>query len=80
MDRLSVNGKDAIFWDRDLAGFGVRVYPSGKKVFIVQTRAFGPSKRVTLGTYGPLAAERARKDAAAVIARIKKGQREMRLV
>ena len=29
VDRLSVNGKDAIFWDRDLAGFGVRVYPSG---------------------------------------------------
>ncbi len=39
VDRLSVNGKDAIFWDRDLAGFGVRVYPSGKKVFVVQTRS-----------------------------------------
>ena len=35
VDRLSVNGKDAIFWDRDLAGFGIRVYPSGKKVFVV---------------------------------------------
>ncbi len=22
VDRLSVNGKDAIFWDRDLPGFG----------------------------------------------------------
>ena len=31
VDRLSVNGKDAIFRDCDLAGFGVRVYPSGKK-------------------------------------------------
>ena len=29
VDALSVNGKDAIFWDRDLPGFGVRVYPSG---------------------------------------------------
>ena len=26
---LSVEGKDAVFWDHDLAGFGVRVYPSG---------------------------------------------------
>ena len=52
MDRLSVNGKDAIFWDSDLPGFGVRVYPSGKKVFVVQTRAFGRSKRVSLGTHG----------------------------
>ena len=74
VDRLSVNGKDAIFWDRDLAGFGVRVYPSGKKVFVVQTRAFGRSKRVTLGTHVKLSTETARKNAAAVIARIKKGQ------
>ena len=74
VDRLSVNGKDAVFWDRDLAGFGVRVYPSGKKVFVVQTRAFGRSKRVTLGTHGDITTEIARKDATAVIARIKKGQ------
>ena len=74
VDRLSVNGKDAVFWDRDLAGFGVRVYPSGKKVFVVQTRAFGRSKRVTLGTHGDITAEIARRDATEVIARIKKGQ------
>ena len=58
LDRLSVNGKDAIFWDRDLAGFGIRVYPSGKKVFVVQTRAFGRSKRVTLGRYPELTPDR----------------------
>ena len=75
VDGLSVNGKDAIFWDRDLLGFGVRVYPSGKKVFVVQTRAFGRSKRVTLGEHGnPLTADQVRKDAADVIARIKTGQ------
>ena len=74
VDRLSVNGKDAIFWDRDLAGFGVRVYPSGKKVFVVQTRAFGRSKRVSLGKHGDITTEIARKNAGAVIARIKKGQ------
>ena len=74
LERLSVDGKDAIFWDRDLAGFGVRVYRSGKKMFAVQTRAFGRSKRVTLGRYPDLTPEVARKEAAAVIARIKKGQ------
>ena len=74
LERLSVDGKDAIFWDRDLAGFGVRVYPSGKKMFVVQTRAFGRSKRVTLGRYPALTPEAGRKEAAAVIARIKKGQ------
>ena len=27
--RLSVAEREAIFWDRDLPGFGVRVYPTG---------------------------------------------------
>ena len=74
LEGVSVNGKEAIFWDRDLAGFGVRVYPSEKKVFVVQIRGFGRSKRVTLGRYPDLTPEAARKKAAAVIARIKKGQ------
>ena len=76
VDALSVDGKDAIFWDRDLPGFGVRVYPSGKKVFVVQTRAFGRSKRVTLGEHGApnFSVADARKKAAEVIARIKTGQ------
>ena len=76
VDRLSVNGKDAIFWDRDLVGFGVRVYPSGKKVFVVQTRAFGRSKRVSLGQHGDpnFSADIARKKATEIIARIKTGQ------
>ena len=36
--------KDTIFWDRELPGFGIRVYASGKKVYIVQTRARGKSE------------------------------------
>ena len=48
VDRLSVNGRDAVLWDNERPGFGVRVYPSGKKVFVFQTRAFGCSKRVSL--------------------------------
>ena len=76
VDALSVNGKDAIFWDRDLPGFGVRVYPSGKKVFVVQTRAFGRSKRVTLGEHGApnFSVADARKKAGDVIGRIKTGR------
>ena len=47
LERLSVDSKDDIFWDRDLAGFGGPwSTPPGKKMFVVQTRAFGRSKRV----------------------------------
>ena len=37
VEALSV-GKDTVFWDRELTGFGVRVYPSGAKYYIVQVR------------------------------------------
>ena len=39
IDRLSVDDKDAVFRGRDLPGFGIRVYPSGAKVYVVQSRA-----------------------------------------
>ena len=74
VDGLSVQGKDAVFWDRDLPGFGVRVYPSGRKVYVVQSRGPGGLRRVSLGRHGELAAERARKQALTVINRIKTGE------
>ena len=74
IDRLSVDDKDAVFWDRDLPGFGIRVYPSGAKVYVVQTRVFGRSKRVTVGRHGELSADQARREAARIIARIKAGE------
>ena len=74
VEGLRVEDKDAIFWDRALLGFGVRVYPSGARVYVVQTRAGGRSKRVTLGRHGELSAAQARRRAALVIARIKAGE------
>ena len=66
--------KDTIFWDRDVSGFGVRAYASGKKVYIVQARAKGKSRRVTIGRHGVLTAEQARQRAAQMITRIKAGE------
>ena len=74
VDRLAVDDKDAIFWDRELPGFGLRVYPSGVKVYVVQTRFGGRSKRVTLGRHGDVSPDQARKEAARIIARIKAGE------
>ena len=39
---LSVK-RDTVFWDRELKGFGVRVYPSGGKLYLAQARGLdGP--------------------------------------
>ena len=74
VDALEVEEKDALFWDRNLAGFGVRVHATGRKVYVVQSRGPGGPKRVTLGRHGELSTDEARKQAALVIDRIKRGE------
>ncbi len=74
VDALSVQDRDAVFWDDRLPGFGVRVYPSGSKVYVVQSRHRGRSKRFTLGRHGVITADAARHEAALIISRIKSGQ------
>ena len=70
---LSV-GKDTVVWDRALTGFGVRVYPSGAKVYVVQTRGPAGTKRITVGRHGVIGAQEARRRAALIIARIRAGE------
>ncbi|MXY65338.1 MAG: DUF4102 domain-containing protein, partial [Gammaproteobacteria bacterium] len=74
VDRLSVRERDMVFWDRDIPGFGVRVYPSGAKVYVVQTRASGKSHRVTIGRHGKVSPDRARRDAVETISALKTGR------
>ena len=74
VDALDVREKDYIVWDRDLAGFGVRVLASGRKVYVVQARGRAGSKRVSLGRHGQLSATQARQRAARIIRRIRQGQ------
>ena len=65
-----------MFWDSELLGFGVRVYPSGSKYYVVQTRTGGAAaKRVTVSRHGVITAEEARRRAALIIARIKAGEK-----
>ena len=74
VDALSVEDRDTVFWDRDLPGFGVRVYPSGRKIYVVQSRGPAGIRRVSLGPHGELACGKARKRATAIIDRIKQGE------
>ena len=78
VEALPVGERETVFWDRELSGFGVRVYPTGAKVYLVQTRSGGKSRRVTVGRHGLLSAERARRKAAEMIAGIKAGQEPAR--
>ena len=75
---LAVGDTDAVFWDSELQGFGVRVYPSGAKVYVVQTRGRGKSVRVSLGRHGLITADEARRKPVRAIINIKEGERPER--
>ncbi|MDE0004945.1 MAG: tyrosine-type recombinase/integrase [Rhodospirillaceae bacterium] len=74
VDALVSNGKDTVIWDRDLKGFGVRMLASGRKVFVVQSRGPGGSRRASLGRHGKITVEQARARAVAAIGQIKRGE------
>ncbi len=60
-----------VIWDTDLAGFGLRVEPSGKKTFIARYRVgggrAGTLRQATVGRYGALTADEARAGARKVL-------------
>jgi integrase len=61
---LPPKGKERMVWDDELPGFGLRLFGSGKKVFIVRYRVGGRAgtrRRLKLGTYGVLTPDEARR-------------------
>jgi integrase len=50
-------------WCGSTPGFGLRIYPSGKKIFISQIRVGRATRRVKIGAYGPYTVEQARQRA-----------------
>ena len=60
-------------WDEELRGFGVKLLPSGKRVYVVQGRVAGKTRRVTLGTHGVLTCDEARRKAKAALVDLDEG-------
>ena len=67
--------RDLFVWDSKVPGFGVRVYPSGKRMYIFQYRTkAGQQRRTAIGLHGPLTVENARDAAADLYEAVRKGR------
>ncbi len=73
-----LDNKADLRFDDTLKGFGVRVYPSGRKSFIVAYRnSAGRKRRMTLGDHGSLTVRQARDMAQDVRAQVRSGEDPM---
>src|SRR6201993_634641 len=71
IDALPTSKSDVVYWDAGYPGFGVKVTPKGRKVFIVLYRTGGVGSRLrkyTIGPYGRVTLHQARVAAQKVFA------------
>src|SRR5919109_952883 len=74
IDKLPAPGSGyALYRDDELPGFGVRITHAGVKSFFLEKRIHRKVKRLTLGRYGVLTAEQARKEAIKLLGKIASG-------
>ena len=78
VEALKPDEKPWIAWDDRLTGFGVRVQPSGVKTFVVNYRSdpggrSAPNKRVTLGRFGRITPDEARRMARETLGKVAGG-------
>lgn len=68
-------GKQAILWDSELRGFGVRMLPSGLQTFVLNYRnAANKERRINLGRFGVMTVEQARDQARIKLGAIAAGE------
>lgn len=74
IDALKSEAADFFVWDSQIAGFGVRVMPSGAKTYQAQYRKGGRTRRVSLGRHGKITVDEARRLAKDVMGQVAMGE------
>jgi integrase len=75
IDTTAPSPKDAFLWDDEVRGFGLKITPAGRRIFILQYRMTGRGTpcRYTIGEFGSLTPAQARSIAADLRHQIAKG-------
>ncbi|PZU11512.1 site-specific integrase [Sphingomonas sp.] len=75
VEAMKAEAKDVILWDSELAGFGCKLTPAGKRSYFLYYRTKdGQQRRPTIGAHGPLKPESARTIARAWLAEVAQGR------
>jgi integrase len=74
VDAQTGGGPDRVVFDDRLSGFGLRVTPTGNRIFVVQARVGGRKRRITLGFAPKMTAAQARKEALQALAAMRSGR------
>ncbi len=74
VDGLDIRKTDYLVFDSDVGGFAVRVFPSGRKSYLIQYRSGGRTRRLAIGRHGTVATDEARKEALRRLGEVAKGE------
>lgn len=74
IDEATYQGPGGCYlWDTEMAAFGVRLYPSGRKSFVVSYWSRGRRRFFTLGQFGRLTVQQAKEAALDIFLRVRRG-------
>jgi integrase len=77
VDAAAPGEREYAIWDSEISGFGLRVYPTGRKAYCLRYRVGGgrggTARKPTIGTHGTITAEQARAIAKDWSAEIRRG-------
>jgi len=74
VEAILPSSKDRILFDSVLPGFGLRISPMGRKSFVVQYRSGGRTRRISLGRFGTVTCDQARRRAKELLGAVAGGE------
>lgn len=73
IDSLGPKETDYLVWDDEVTGFGIRIWPTGRKVYVAQYRGENRIRRMKIGYHGVFTVEEARTEARALLGDVARG-------
>lgn len=74
VDAAKPKAEDYLLWDDTIPGFGLRVYPTGRRLYLIQYRTpAGRTRRLKIGPHGAITPEQARKRAKELLGQVHQG-------